>query len=321
MAKKYLELVWTSQPLGTHPVSTTNPDSTTGTQHLAVGEVLLSLEFPEGSLEKIVRREVTQIKQQDAQGRFVGNANVISWVFYGFLIGSKWIWRPVPFCCGYIRMHPTFMQRTNMIEKCKTQLTHLALNRDSLSLRTLVFATWVHFTLRNADDLLLALSPQDESSLGLVWPRGLMRLFMRLKRSCQSWKIGCRLPNAKELESYVALHNGHRDSVANARPTQPCDCLMLPIAGKTKKWCEPRPKKRSGTVPRFSWASNLHIAGHHLVLWRLLCLPNLAMSMFQTLRHMLQENVLLFYPISRWMIKKHPCFPSISVERQEQLTR
>lgn len=76
---------------------------------------------------------------------------------------------------------------------------------------------------------------------------------------------------------------------------------------------------RSGTVPRFSWASNLHIGGHHLVLWRLLCLPNLTTSIFQTLRHM-QENVLLFYPISRWMIKKHPCFPSISVERQEQLT-
>ena len=87
----------------------------------------------------------------------------------------------------------------------------------------------------------LALSPQDESSLGLVWPRGLMRLFMRLKRSCQSWKIGCRLPNAKELESYVVLHNGHRDSVANARPTQPCDCLMLPIAGKNNKVMDSSP--------------------------------------------------------------------------------
>ena len=28
------------------------------------------------------------------------------------------------------------------------------------------------------------------------------------------------------------LHNGHRDSVANARP---CDCLMLSIAGEDKK--------------------------------------------------------------------------------------
>lgn len=99
--------------------------------------------------------------------RDVGNPNVISWFSHRKHKNLK----ACALCCWYIRMHPTFMQRTNMIERCKPQLTHLAVNRDSLSLRTLVFATWVHFTLRNADDLLLALSPQDESSLGLmaVW--------------------------------------------------------------------------------------------------------------------------------------------------------
>ena len=184
MAKKYLELVWTSQPLGTHPVSTTRIQRP-WPNILRRGGSASQSRISRGLLGKNRSQRGDTDQAARCSGTFCRKCQCH---LMGFLVGNKWIWRPVPFCCGYIRMHPTFIQRTNMIERCKTQLTHLAVNRDSLSLRTLVFATWVHFTLRNADDLLLALSPQDESSLGLVWPRGLMRFFLRSIGSfCPSW--------------------------------------------------------------------------------------------------------------------------------------